>query len=172
MLRTDLIFLPRSRAYLRQKCLKFMFWLVLPVRAQECPMTIPACALASTCTTCDSKLLRDRACVELNCPCTNCTLQGIPTAVNASSQIYSICDEMPMKDCICPAPVNGVSNCNTLKVYSDLCLDMPDMRQCQQWKQFCSVYPKTSYCGSSDQKEKNGQLPLDMISALLLMLVL
>ena len=53
---------------------------------------------------------------------------------NVSDQVYSSCFEMPsMKDCKnCGSPnsiTKVIDNCDLLKVYGGLCIDMPNMSQ-------------------------------------------
>ena len=87
--------------------------------------------------------------------CASCdvgTASLVPTASNASMSIYNICNQMPMKDCgICPNPdpVTLISKCDSLLVLSDLCKDMPGMRDCQQYQTFCNAYQSTKYCSGS-----------------------
>lgn len=36
---------------------------------------------------------------------------------------------------------NNFQNCNLLKTYSNLCLSMPDMEECNIWKNICNLVP-------------------------------
>ena len=130
----------------------------------------PFCKVLSVCNnTCNTNALAAAACasdLKTNSLCSQitstCTSNpsscqagtkeaAIPNARNVSMNIASICTEMPMmKDCsTCPAPdaSTGVSNCDVLTVYSNLCLDMTGMTQCKQWQQFCAAgFSQTKYC--------------------------
>ncbi len=94
----------------------------------------------------------------------------VPTARNTSSLILSICIEMPsMKDCSScpnPSPSTGISDCPVFQVYSNLCLDMPDMGQCQKWKTFCANNNKVSpFCSSKTNTTQASPRPLSKSSA-------
>lgn len=89
----------------------------------------------------------------------------LPTSKQATQQIYSICSEMSMNGCEkckfsfivgkITRPDATYSNCDLLTVYSNLCIEMPDMYQCKvviiittkEWKNYCSGgLAKTSFC--------------------------
>ena len=101
----------------------------------------------------ESSLNQTSTCQSLNqyCNTNSCSGKEVPSPIVASSNIYSICNEMPnMSACnVCPSPdpITLVSNCNVLQVYSDLCLEMPNMYQCKSWHTMCQVsYNATQYC--------------------------
>ena len=89
-----------------------------------------------------------------SCSTNDPVINAIPTAKNASDNIYLICQDMPMMDdCkTCPPPTmspTGISNCALLSTYSKLCLDMPGMNGCKRFSDFCAVSPSSTFCGSN-----------------------
>lgn len=72
----------------------------------------------------------------------------LPTTKETKNLVANICAEMPMHGCNkCKA---GDMNCDYLEVYSDLCLQMRDMKQCAQWKELCKVVPNFPICNSAN----------------------
>lgn len=73
---------------------------------------------------------------------------GLPSGKAVAGTVYSICLEMPMMtDCkICPAPVNGYSDCDEVKAWKGLCLDMPDMKQCPSFNTMCNNTKFAPFC--------------------------
>jgi hypothetical protein len=110
--------------------------------------TAPICsedsAVALLVTMCNSEFKDSSYCTEINnnCAQTNCTVnnffENVPTSVEATNLIQGICTDMPgMALCsTCPAPVDGVSNCNLLSTYMGLC-GVHDMTQCNVYDQIC-----------------------------------
>lgn len=80
----------------------------------------------------------------------NPPLPFLPTTFASKKEISSICSEMDMKGC--EACRSG--SCNSLQVYSDLCIAMPNMHQCQTWKSMCQTTPvlPKSLCGELSHK--------------------
>lgn len=77
---------------------------------------------------------------------------GLPSGKLVTGTVYSICQEMPaMTDCkICPAPdATGYSNCDEVKAWKGLCLDMPDMTQCPSFNTMCNNTKFAPFCDSS-----------------------
>jgi hypothetical protein len=73
----------------------------------------------------------------------NCLTSTTSRAIiDGAAVVYlnSICDEMPtMSDCrTCTVPASLTSCPTALKVYSDLCLDMPRMTQCVDYTSLCA----------------------------------
>lgn len=77
----------------------------------------------------------------------NTTVLPIPEGSVLIAQIMSICDDMFMEECSFCGNTSGT--CDTLSVYSQLCLQMPGMRQCSYWHTFCSVIPSWTLCAGT-----------------------
>eukprot|EP00842_Homolaphlyctis_polyrhiza_P001063 jgi/Hompol1/1958/HPOL_000594-RA len=61
----------------------------------------------------------------------------------AKQLVQDICQEMDMSGCErCPA----TGPCPGFEVYGQLCLAMPDMQQCDDWKRLCSAEPSMPIC--------------------------
>ncbi|KAL1924472.1 uncharacterized protein VTP21DRAFT_4126 [Calcarisporiella thermophila] len=78
-------------------------------------------------------------------------LSGLPTTMEASDLVGSICTEMDMDGCEkCPKmpPGSLMTKCDPFAVYSQLCQAMPDMRQCGKWKTMCAAASELPYCTS------------------------
>lgn len=130
----------------------------------KCPSSSPICdvknvlaVLNQMCAT-DFKSNPNCAAVTSFCTANTATcassdpISSIPTASEASNEIFSICYEMPqMSACsICPPPDRNtkISDCPLLQTYADHCTEMPDMFQCQKFTAFCSSLGKDStFCG-------------------------
>jgi len=56
--------------------------------------------------------------------------------------INSICSNMDMSGC----EQCNTGSCEVLSVYSTLCLQMPDMEQCMDWKSICAIVPNWPIC--------------------------
>lgn len=81
-------------------------------------------------------------------------IPGLPTTSYINDAIKSMCSGHFMTACSkCPTSSPGYMNCDLLAVYSELCLSMPDMIECQQWKSMCesglTAWPE--YCPSNEQ---------------------
>ncbi len=46
----------------------------------------------------------------------------------------------------------GYMHCDLLQVYSDLCVSMPEMKQCASWQTMCSVIPDWPLCPSGQSE--------------------
>jgi len=65
---------------------------------------------------------------------------AIPPDTTLKQYIANMCNSMPMPAC----SQCGIVNCKSLSVYSALCLSMPGMSQCQDWKNMCMKIPDWS----------------------------
>jgi len=68
----------------------------------------------------------------------------IPEGSALIGNIVSLCDTHLMEGCNACGNTSG--SCDTLTVYSQLCLQMPDMSQCSSWKTFCAAIPTWTIC--------------------------
>eukprot|EP01135_Chromosphaera_perkinsii_P001377 Nk52_evm8s165 gene=Nk52_evmTU8s165 len=65
----------------------------------------------------------------------------VPGYMTLEKQITDICTSMPMsgcEKCMSGNTFDKSKSCQRLRVYSDLCLAMPDMSQCADWKNMCA----------------------------------
>lgn len=80
----------------------------------------------------------------------NPPLARLPPTKLVNTEIKSICDEMTMDGCekcqINPSVSNTYLDCDMFDVYAMLCKAMPDMKQCESWKNFCEINGETPYC--------------------------
>ncbi|KAI8621772.1 Ctr copper transporter family-domain-containing protein [Chytriomyces sp. MP71] len=101
----------------------------------------------------------------------------IPTTKQAKTAVSDICEEMRMDGCeLCvpavpPTPLASsssarssqlqlaVANCDYLSVYAGLCLAMPDMVQCAQWRNMCSESPAFPLCPKAKPSPGGPQSP-------------
>ena len=70
------------------------------------------------------------------------SIPGLPLTSETNTAIKSICNSHTMPGCEqCPfeTPGNAYMNCSLLLVYSQLCLQMPDMTECAAWKEMCTI---------------------------------
>eukprot|EP01128_Nolandella_sp_AFSM9_P006019 TRINITY_DN3024_c0_g1_i1.p1 TRINITY_DN3024_c0_g1~~TRINITY_DN3024_c0_g1_i1.p1 ORF type:complete len:569 (-),score=98.64 TRINITY_DN3024_c0_g1_i1:344-2026(-) len=78
------------------------------------------------------------------------SLSRLPEMAQARTDIKSICDQMSMEGCDQCVDTNGkMKSCDLLQVYSDLCLAMPDMKECDAWHSMCSEIPGWGICGGT-----------------------
>jgi len=77
---------------------------------------------------------------------------SLPMPSTVEQNIKSICDAMNMEAC---SECNSqFSNCDVLQVYSKLCLVMPNMVACSDWKTLCNQLPGWPICpGGSEDTE-------------------
>jgi len=82
-----------------------------------------------------------------------CDTKFIPmNSTSMKENIISICEEMSMPGCE-KCSTNAASlDCNVLSVYSNLCMSMPDMSQCHDWKLICGLVPDWPICPSSNSE--------------------
>jgi len=74
-------------------------------------------------------------------------IPSLPSSLLASQKIKSICSEMNMVGCDrCKDTGSTYMNCDLLDTYSYLCKAMPNMNQCAEWKQMCSLTPSLPFC--------------------------
>eukprot|EP00158_Paraphelidium_tribonemae_P004374 Partr_v1_DN26720_c0_g2_i2_m9086 putative Ctr copper transporter family len=82
-------------------------------------------------------------------------IKDIPTTSQATTAIREICGSHRMEDCDrCPNIQESPRQCDTLGVLSKMCIQMPDMEQCSQWKAMCTASDETAsaypeFCGST-----------------------
>ncbi|KAF9109399.1 hypothetical protein BGX27_007656 [Mortierella sp. AM989] len=87
---------------------------------------------------------------------------GLPSGKIVTGTVYSICQEMAsMTDCkICPGPdATGYSNCDEVKAWKGLCLDMPDMTQCPSFNTMCNSTKFEPFCSNTYKSPNNGTAP-------------
>lgn len=77
----------------------------------------------------------------------------LPSASILKANISQICAHMDMVPC--SECTGSSSSCDYLKVYSQLCLSMPDMSECVYWKTMCDDIPDWTLCTAS----KNNPTP-------------
>ena len=78
----------------------------------------------------------------------------------------------------CSFPVKDVSNCNVMKAFSSLCIEMPGMSQCNDWISFCaknkdaapSICSKT-VAGDIPSAAVNKRFHLEALSVLIVFVV-
>jgi len=76
----------------------------------------------------------------------------LPDTMLLSKLVTDMCSQMYMSDCskcMSSAQDGAMLKCDLLQVYSDLCLSMPMMSNCTQWKSLCKVIPDWPLCPSS-----------------------
>ncbi|KAL2919236.1 hypothetical protein HK105_200879 [Polyrhizophydium stewartii] len=74
----------------------------------------------------------------------------LPTTRRAKQLVLDICADMYMTGC---ERCGATGMCPGFEVYSDLCLSMPEMEQCDEWKRMCKAEPLLPVCpptGDSD----------------------
>ncbi|KAI8849065.1 Ctr copper transporter family-domain-containing protein [Chytridium lagenaria] len=75
-------------------------------------------------------------------------LPYIPTTKESLELVHSICDEMNHSGCeLCVA--GSAKPCDSLTVYSNLCVMMPSMHQCTKFHNICAASPTFPLCGST-----------------------
>jgi len=75
----------------------------------------------------------------------------VPSAEMLFSKIQLLCSQMPLDGCnLCG---NTSNSCDTLTVYSQICLQMPDMAECSLWNNLCKNISGWSLCGSTPTPE-------------------
>eukprot|EP01125_Pyxidicula_operculata_P018211 TRINITY_DN645_c0_g1_i4.p1 TRINITY_DN645_c0_g1~~TRINITY_DN645_c0_g1_i4.p1 ORF type:complete len:374 (+),score=36.91 TRINITY_DN645_c0_g1_i4:132-1253(+) len=67
----------------------------------------------------------------------NTSVLPIPTTMDVTELVNSICNSMPMAGCT--ACTSDPGHCDYLTVYSNLCLQMPNMYQCAAWVSMCGA---------------------------------
>jgi len=79
-------------------------------------------------------------------------IAGLPTTAEADQAIKELCGSHPMPGCEkCDLSSPGYMDCDLLRVYSEICLGMPDMAGCAGWKEMCETIPGWGdLCPSSD----------------------
>ena len=81
--------------------------------------------------------------------CLTSPLPALPSLSQLNAQILAICNEMPMRGCEKCIASKKIIPCDAFQVYSNLCGDMPMMKQCGLWKAFCAATPKWPVCISN-----------------------
>jgi len=76
-----------------------------------------------------------------------CNIQTLPlpSSMGLSKLISEICSDMSMAGCE-ECTGEKMIPCDVLRVYSDLCLSMPDMNQCADWHSVCALVPTWPIC--------------------------
>lgn len=77
----------------------------------------------------------------------------LPSTGECSQLVSDMCTEMPMDGC-----AQCKTSCEYLQSYSNMCMSMPDMADCADWKTMCSVIPNWPLCSSS--AEGGGGIPM------------
>jgi copper transporter 1 len=95
---------------------------------------------------CGNAQYANRTSVVKQCVSSPRALPGLPTTDTTAKQVRSICAEMSMSGCEKCAGTGDYPNCDLLLVYSDLCIQMPGMSQCSDWKQMCAAIPTSRLC--------------------------
>eukprot|EP01112_Ceratiomyxa_fruticulosa_P000161 TRINITY_DN1017_c0_g1_i3.p1 TRINITY_DN1017_c0_g1~~TRINITY_DN1017_c0_g1_i3.p1 ORF type:complete len:299 (-),score=36.25 TRINITY_DN1017_c0_g1_i3:138-1034(-) len=138
---------------------------------------MPGCSVSNLCSE-QKNLANDRFCIPFsiykdlcedmpmkNCSayfsmCQNgssviqCSTQALalPSSMDISSLITDMCNDMYMEECVqCIKQEKGTRmmlDCDMLTVYSNLCLSMPAMSQCQAWKTMCTQIPDWPLCSN------------------------
>lgn len=85
----------------------------------------------------------------------NKPIKNLPKTQETMKLVESICSDMNMSGC---QKCKDDSNCDLLKVYSELCLSMPDMKQCSVHKELCREVSEFSICKNVDKN--NNQTPV------------
>jgi copper transporter 1 len=70
-------------------------------------------------------------------------LDSLPSTRKARELVQSICNEMDMTGC---DTCMSNQKCDFFAVYLDLCKQMPEMSQCQNWKDMCEADPSLGFC--------------------------
>ncbi|KXN69735.1 hypothetical protein CONCODRAFT_85734 [Conidiobolus coronatus NRRL 28638] len=97
--------------------------------ATDMPNMSSCKSYASMCNTEGSKV---KQCTE------NPPIKNLPGTFATRDLIKNICTEIDMPDCDrCSG--SKASSCDVLDTYSRLCMSMPDMRQCNEWKSMCDA---------------------------------
>eukprot|EP01012_Entosiphon_sulcatum_P010339 TRINITY_DN1601_c0_g1_i1.p1 TRINITY_DN1601_c0_g1~~TRINITY_DN1601_c0_g1_i1.p1 ORF type:complete len:192 (-),score=22.17 TRINITY_DN1601_c0_g1_i1:100-675(-) len=81
----------------------------------------------------------------------NTPVPHVPGTMQTGDLIVSVCNSMPMDGCStcnisASVQAHAYLPCDMLGVYSDLCVQMPDMDECVAWKAMCKDIPKWSLC--------------------------
>ncbi|KYR01229.1 endosomal membrane protein [Tieghemostelium lacteum] len=131
---------------------------------QKASLTSGVCSawslLADSCTY-DMPMMQ--GCKNFNSICSNTSvvkackdydsITGLPNTDVLNEQIFSICNEMSMEPCTqCPISTTvapAYLKCDQLDVYTALCMSMPDMSQCSEWKEMCKSGSPLSESGIS-----------------------
>jgi len=89
-------------------------------------------------------------------------LPGLPTTMKAKQLVKSICDSHYMEgcsDCVLDNGDMADPYCDIVSVYSTMCLVMPDMPECGDWKTMCAAVP-TWYLWCPSDDPAYGQSPI------------
>jgi hypothetical protein len=94
---------------------------------------------------------------------TEVPVPGLPTTEAAAAHILRVCDSHAMDGCeLCTIDRTDLSadpKCDLMGVYASLCLKMPDMAECTDWRLLCeSLSTWTAWCPSDDPRA--GQPPI------------
>ncbi|KAJ3315318.1 hypothetical protein HDV04_003711 [Boothiomyces sp. JEL0838] len=72
-------------------------------------------------------------------------IPSLPTTKRAKELVKDICDEMDMDGCE-KCEGTKMNKCEVFKVYTDLCVAMPYMSQCRDYRTMCSWDPSLPFC--------------------------
>jgi len=72
----------------------------------------------------------------------------LPSSADTLTEINSICSTMSMAACSkCSSTQFAMGlPCEVLQVYSDLCVNMPNMQECAKWQAICNLVPDWPIC--------------------------
>lgn len=92
-----------------------------------------------------SRMCRNETIKPVVKQCKTPTLSHVlPKTAETKALVEDICKSMPMDGC--EKCKSGDHHCDYLEVYSHLCLQMDDMKQCAKWKSLCEVIPTWPIC--------------------------
>jgi len=78
----------------------------------------------------------------------------LPSSMDCLNMVTTICSKMSMSGCSKCSTLEVAMGlpCEVLKVYSDLCIAMPNMQECSKWQAVCDLVPDWPICrkGGSD----------------------
>jgi len=84
--------------------------------------------------------------VVSQCHMSSDALLALPSSDTAENGVKGICSRMTMAGCAkCKS-----GQCDYLTVYSDLCISMPNMKECSSWKNMCTYVPDWPLCSAAN----------------------
>jgi len=89
---------------------------------------------------------------------------SLPAGAQLRNQIISICSSMPMggcEKCYNDTGKTYIPSCDAFLVYSNLCVEMPEMSQCALWNGYCASIPSWTICGG-DISNPNSAVEMKM----------
>jgi len=86
--------------------------------------------------------------VVSQCHMSSDALLPLPSSDIVKSGVKGICSRMKMSGCSkCQN-----NQCDYLTVYSDLCISMPNMKECSSWKDMCKYIPEWPLCSAANSQ--------------------